>query len=394
MKTLTILGILAICLAAPAYAGEQIAFSEEVARELVPLRNNVQVLRDMSAAGVVSAQQAQTGATRYLEIAAKVAGRQVTVEELLAISVDQPVKLTGLQKFAGYITFVNTMWVFAIIVGVTCFIYLFGRLIVEIAGLFLAIPAWFYEFLLYAFSLTLILKGDYFRPGVGQYVALTGCLAFAGALIISGIRLKLSAPGSFFLILTAVWGFVALLYSSSLIGFFAVIALMGALGFFVAIHPLVYVIGFKDEDSVGRATAAAFCLLAAFVALQIFGIPLAHLSVFQPGVLFMGSFVGFLGLLIASTRWYPRRYPWPLFQLIAIAAGIGALYFGTVYQLPELAKIGGTFFALYLLEKFCEVPVEGRVGYACLGLIGSGAVYWFCLTVKNNPDFFRPYLFF
>ena len=265
---ITILVIFLAILTVPANA-QQDQFSEEVARELVPLRNNVQALKDTASAGIISNQQAQIGIDRYLALAAKVANRPVNADELASIKVDQPIQLSTAQKFVGYITFVNILWVAAILVGVVCFIYLFGRLIAQFAMLFLIIPVWFYESLLYVGSLMVIFGADYFRPGISQYVALTGCLLFAGALGLSSVRLRGKEPFWYFAILTMVWGITAILYTSPLVGFFTAIALMGALGFFVAIHPLVYVIGFKDEDSVGQATAAAFCLLGFFVGARV-----------------------------------------------------------------------------------------------------------------------------
>jgi len=108
----------------------------------------------------------------------------------------------------------------------------------------------------------------------------------------------------------------------------------------------------------------------------------------------MGSFVGFLGLLIASSRWYPKRFPYAYLQFVTIVAGLAALFVGSLWQIGELQKIGGTFFVLYVLEKLCEIPIEKRKNYAYLGLVVSGLFFGFCMMVRSHPETFQPYLLF
>ncbi len=393
MRTFTILAMFTVLSVIPIFAQQQ-QFSDEVARELVPLRNSVQALKDTASAGIIGNEQAQAGIARYMRLASRVANRTVTQEELVNVKADQPVQLSAAQKFVGWLDFVKIMWIAAILVGVVSIMVLFGEFVIVIAKIFILIPATFYEVILYMASFGLIFAGDQFRPDVASYVALTGCVLFAGAVGFSCRRFRGDNPTLPFAIVTFVWGGTAVLYSSSMIGFFAVIALMGTLGFSAAMYPGVVCLGFKDEDAVGKATVAAFSVLVFFAGARIFGKYLPTLGIFEQGALFMGSFVGYLGLLIASSRWYRRRYPYVFFQMITISAGILALFIGSVYQIPELSRIGGTFFALYLLEKFIEIPVESRVGYAFLGLTGSSAVYWFCITVMSNPERFRQYLLF
>ena len=373
--------------------------SEAVIKELVPIRNNVHVLQEAAANKFIPADQAAIAIGHYLSLAEKIAGRAVTLQELMAIS-DAPQKLTAAQKFVGFITFVNIIWVIAIGLGVGCFCYLFGDLIKNLIELLVEIPVWFYELVFYGFSATLILYADYLRPGVGHYVALTGCLLFAGALkftFYQGFtfyRHRIKNGTSYFLILTLVFGAVALVYTSAMIGFIAVGALMATLGFFAETIPFGYVIGFKDDDALGRGTSAALIVLTLFVTAKIL---LAHsrlIEVFQPGALWLGSFVGFLGLLIVSSRWYKRQFPYALMQVVTIAAGIAALLVGSIFQISELQRIGGTFFVLYLVEKPAEIPMRSARGYAILGLIISAAVYFFCMKVKADPEAFRAYLLF
>jgi hypothetical protein len=386
------LGIFAIFAGSAVAQEAPVTLTPEQVKELVPLRNSVQTIQDMAQAKVLTEEQAKVGTDHYLKLAAQVAGRQVSAQELLSVDAAPP-KLTALQKFAGFVTFVNILWVFAIVIVVVSFCYLFGDLVKHLFEILANVPLWFYELVFYGLSLWTIFSADKYRPGVSHYVALTGCLLFAGALAFTCSRRQFKGTGfAYSLILAVLYSAVAVLYTSPMIGFVAVIALMGALGFSVIVSPLVYCIGFENEDSLGKATVAAFALLIAFSVVKIFGFQTAQ--VFQTGALWMGSFVGYLGLLIASSKWYKRNFPYVVMQFVTIAFGVAALFVGSVYQIGELQKIGGTFFALYVLEKFCEIPVESTRGYAVLGLTGGGLVYWFCMTVKSNPEAFRAYLLF
>src|SRR5262249_28271802 len=133
---------------------------------------------------------------------------------------------------------------------------------------------------------------------------------------------------------------------------------------------------------------------ALFSGLQIFGKGSEITAIFADGALFLGTFVGYLGLLIASSRWYHgKKVNYVLFQAITIVAGIAALAIGSIFGIGELHKIGGTFFVLYIIEKLIEIPVEGLRAKAFIGLIISALVFAFCMHVKANPSLYETYLF-
>jgi len=365
--------------------------------ELTKLRHRVATVEDLAALGIISRMQADEALKRYLAQASDVAGEEVSYERLLALAVQpedtaEPAGLTALQRFAGLITFTNILWVLGIALGIICFCYLFWHFIVTVIA---SIPKEVYEVLLGLGGLGLIAGGLWLKPGVAEYVGLTGTLMTTGALAVAYFAHKLEKKETLlFLVASAVAAAAALLHGSSMIGFLAVILIMCTLGFSAAVIPCGYVIGFKDEAALGRATAAGFLMVTAFVLLTIFQKELAPLTVFRTGALFMGSFIGYLGLLIASSRWYDSRTHYALFQVVTITAGVAALVVGSVWGIGELQKIGGTFFVLYLIEKVCEVPVRERVGYATLGLVVSGIIFGVCMLVKTYPAALQPYLLF
>ena len=81
-------------------------------------------------------------------------------------------------------------------------------------------------------------------------------------------------------------------------------------------------------------------------------------------------------------------------QAITIAAGIGAIFIGSVRDIPELLGIGGTFFALYLIEKPFEIRAKSVRGYAMIGLFVSAGVYGCVVWAKTHMDIVEPYLLF
>lgn len=381
-------------------AGPASAQQPDAAARLADARHGVIALQQTADAGIITRTQAEEGVRRYLAQAAEAAGHPVTLDQLMAApdpsGAASPAQLTALQRFAGLVTFVNILWVIGIALGVICFAFLFGSYVVELVKLLVHVPLAFYEVVFYAGSLGLAIWGRTLSPGVAPYVGLTGCLLFGAAVMFTAKAHKSLNLGGALVSATMclAWSIAALSYGSALLGFIAVAALMSAFGFSVLVMPLAYCIGFKDEASVGRATAAAFAILTAYVIVRALGADPSILRVFEGGALFLGSFVGYLGLLITSSRWYDgKNRNYVLFQFGTIAAGVAALFVGSYFGISELQKIGGTFFVLYLLEKIIEIPARSARGYAAVGLVASLAIFGFCMYVKHDPETLRPYVF-
>jgi hypothetical protein len=150
---------------------------------------------------------------------------------------------------------------------------------------------------------------------------------------------------------------------------------------------------------VERATIAAFEVLALFIGLRLIGALLPALAVFELGALFLGSLIGYAGLLILSSRWYVGRgdggdnIKYLAFQGVAIIAGVGALFFGSVFHIDELQKIGGTFFVLYCIAKLTEIPTRSWPAFALLIAIVGIITISFCWLALTHQETFRQFLF-
>ena len=395
-KAFVTVGLLAlVCLWAGTASAEraQPGFSDEVRGQLVAVKLKVDGINEAQSAGIITADQASQARRRFLAEARGIAQRDITLPELMTVTGDP----TADESWApSWLTFVNVMWVLGIgllgcgLLGII--IWQLGPFLFEVLA---SIPKEFWEGLMVVAGLALVYLGTLCGAG-GPYVALLGCLMFGAALfiIVKVHRLEKLKPELLFLLSGAVCVVAAILYGSSMIGFVAVACIMSALGFCVIATPLCYCIGFKDDASVGRATAAAFVMLTFYVILEMVGAGNEYVEPFKFGALWLGAFVGYIGLLIASSRWYSNRTNYVLFQVITVAAGIAAIAVGTIFDLTYVAQIGGTFFVLYLVEKTFEIPVQSRISYAWLALIAGGILFGASWLATTYQDVLGPYFLF
>lgn len=334
------------------------------------IQERIRGIDDLEARKVISPEAAEAERAHYLALAEEATGEKLTRAELDGWTVKQ-----------NFIYFTYFLYVVAGVIGVTGLALVF---------MLLGLPGAVWEVIIYAVCIGLIAIGN-------VWPAFLGCLGLIGGFTLS---LKLHAPkdakgGPTVLSALCLVAFtvVALLYKSSLIGFMSVAALESLLGFSVLVLPLCIGIGFRDEDAMARGTVASFVLLAAGVAIGLVAKyspgheVLPYVMPFQSGLLWLGTFVYFTGMLIISSRWYATKGNfWPL-QILTILSGIGAVYLGQVLDVGILSGIGGTFFVIYLLEKYVEVTWK-RVHFAW-GLVGGALLLGGAAFFANqHPQYF------
>jgi hypothetical protein len=302
--------------------------------------------------------------------------------------------LTGLQVAAGFVTWLNVLSVFAVVIAVACVSVLLKEWFAFLLAAFAAIPVQVYEVLGYGLSLALVASGMWLAPADRLWPVFGGSLLFGGMLAITSQvhKLKGGAAG-FHGILFAAWTAVAFAYGDSLVGFIAVLAFMGMLGFSAAVIPMGFAVGFTDKDAVPRATSAAFLTTLAGTGWYL-ARGMDPANPLLEGALWLGPMVLFLGLLITASSWYATRTPYAVRQIGPFALGIAGMMVGATYGVPHLAGIAGTFLVLYLIEKAADIPARSLTGYAAIGLVVSaligGGVYW----AQRHMDLIQPYLLF
>lgn len=301
-----------------------------------------------------------------------------------------------LQRIQGVFTLSNIIWIFSSILLV---ISLGGLINLYVWPLLKSIPAIAYEVIAYLAGLGLVVGGYWLKPPLGEYLAFPGCLAFLGLWGLSNylhpkslnrLYQKLNTDGYYLgcLLMTVSWSAIAILYESTAIGFIAVIALEAYLGFLIVGFPGTYLLGFKGRSLLKRAVVSSFLLLTVYLTGRLSSIQLPYFSIFSPGVFFVGTFVYFLGLLIWSSKRYAQsKIEYQILQPVTILSGAIALSLGTMQMIPQLQGIGGTFFFLYVIEKYFELPWSKQtVIWATFGF--SALLFGSAWLMKQYPEYF------
>lgn len=401
------------------------AFSSELNSDQLAAANVIQtrlsVISDLAQHNIITNKQANTATLFYCQQALPIIGHAVTPAEIASIT-------STAKASQGFGAFLNTLIVFA---GVALLLSFIGLVGYYLRDLLLAIPATVYEGVAYLLT-SAIFVGCYFSHPFDLWflsiqplwLLVPGALGFAGCLYLSyflhwvpseqkaegeilGTRTKFYAgPGlkQFHINLAGLcavtWGTLAVVYHEGFpnagiphfLAFISVTALQAYLGFSVITVPGCIAMGWTEKDAVPRSTLSSLVLLTLFVSPAVMGAAVPEtLRVFERGCIFMGAFVYYLGLLVMSSKWYSnnkqRQGRYWLMQAITVASGIAAFYFGSSFHIPALLGIGGTFFTIYLLEKYYEIPWKG-VGWAWSLLGVALAMYFFVGFAGHNPQYF------
>ena len=364
---------------------------------IIKIKHSITTVQELEQQGILSHAEAERAREYYIAQAEKAAGHPLTLNEIMATPDPVPQKLTPLQDFAGAIDFLRIIMVLGILAVGGAVIYLFRHYIKIILRLFTNVPVVVYETLFYIACLGCGIWGWLLPEPMHNYLGFLSCLLFAGALGFSAsYRRRLAHIFIFSMLLFLVWAPAAMLFQSSLIGFCAIGALLSALGFnFLVTEFLVRFRERANDAIIEQTTLAAFMVLSLFIGLRLVGALIPALAVFEFGALFLGSFVGYTGLLITSNNWnrrHQRERYWG-FQVVSIVAGFGALFFGSVFQIGELQKIGGTFFVLYCLLKIGDIPTQSRPAFALLIAVIGVITICFCWFALTHQNLFQQWLF-
>ncbi len=301
-----------------------------------------------------------------------------------------------LKRIQGIFTLSNIIWIFSSILLV---ISLGGLINLYLWSLLKSIPAIAYEIIAYLTTLTLLVGGYWLKPPLGEYLAFPSCLALIGLWSLSDylhsrslkkLYQALKTDGYYLgcLFMTLSWGAIAILYESTAIGFIAVIALEAYLGFLIVGLPGIYLLGFTKRSLLKRAVISSLILLTVYLTWRLSSLQLPYFAIFSPGVFFVGTFVYFLGLLIWSSKWYcQEKLEYRLLQPITILSGAIALFLGTMKMIPQLQGIGGTFFFLYVIEKYFELPWSKQtIIWATFGF--STLLFVSAWIMRQYPEYF------
>ena len=376
-------------------------FTEEEVRQIIKYKNAIQVDEQLRTLGKINRIEQNERVNWYTGLASGVTNRTVNKDELLLIKDPQTRAVGALDKAIGFLKSVNYFYVLAFILTIACAFVVFPDLFALLSVFFNFIPGIIWEFLWHVGGVALMFGSPfYFSEGTSTYFAFAGCLSFAGSvffILAHYYDYEVKPPKGILMFLYLVFMVVAIWNRSELIGFLSMITLMGSLGFFVSVHPHMYVIGFENEEVVPRATSSAFWVLYGFVLIRGSGlVPQETQALFESGALFMGALVGYLGMLIMSSNFYEGfTGSWALNNVAMLATCVVGIVTGYALNIPELQKFACTFLVLWALEKPYDIKDADIKYYAWVGLFMGIGVIWAITYVKNHSmEFAREWILF
>jgi len=260
-------------------------------QSIIELKQYYNVINNLEKRGILNKDIADQEKQLYIEHASKLSGNKelLTEEEFLTWKQRQLI-----------ISFSNIIAIIAAIIVVIALTVLIG---IFIGPMLVHIPVIFWEILFYIISFYLMILTH------NSWSIFFGCLSFVATVSFT-IKLHGSRENNMGLIASwicfLVWTIVAIYQQHREAGYLAIMALELSLGFAIFVEELYIMIGFNDKKPISSSIIASFVLIliGSFLHLQkysnILTIP------FTRPLLFLGTFVYFIGLIILRSRWYPR----------------------------------------------------------------------------------------
>jgi hypothetical protein len=154
--------------------------------------------------------------------------------------------------------------------------------------------------------------------------------------------------------------------------------------------PFGYAIGFRNNDALARATSAGLVVMVIFMCLHAANVTSPQIRAFETGSLVVGGFVGYLGLLIASSIRYRTRQKWLIMQVIVLALCFAGVISASILGLRSVQILAGVFLALWTIEKMVELPGRGFVPWVLKLMAASGFLY--LIVTYGAPGYARYFI--
>ncbi len=301
--------------------------------------------------------------------------------------------VTGNQAYSksahtsGVMTFINVIVIIAIIA-------------VTISAGYFILPKFIHvqdtvkAAVLYILAVGILAAAKLFCPVSFQnFVATLGALTLGGAYVLTLAILDNRAvvQSAFALVPPLVaWGFLTIYFHTKVIGFIVVLVFVLLLTFGLSNGPFLWMFH-GQRDYVLVATLASGSLVALNIAYMLKAPALdpkfiPYIELFEPGILTLGTFGFYFGLLSLSSYNYTQK-DIAVFNVIAIAVGLLSFYLGSLNPALTLFRgVSAVFLVAFLLLKWFEIR-WGRNWV--FGVFGGGLlVIGVCFFIKANSQLF------
>ena len=327
-------------------------------------------------------------------------------------------KNSVLSRIKGFFSFVNLIWMIAIL-GILISI---GPVLLLLIDPFLdmLMLLWnntilpiiiflhkigFFEFLGYFVSIILIADGMKANKEWGFFISLTGA-GFMFLLFIYSLEYKFNnCYGLEFSrykkyskktdkqkviigILTGIIFFsLSLVFNSKLLSFLTTSDFYFLIGFYTGCFGLCYFVGFLNKSDMYRVVSTSFCLMIFYIILRCLNINNQIIELYRSPIQIFGALTYFLGLLIISSLYFDKiNLTYIQRQIIFIISLILVIFSGLIFNMPSLTNTTYVFGVLYLMEKTVEIfnKIEGNI-YVLI-LILSIALWIFSLYLHKHSE--------
>ncbi len=380
--------------------------SADLTLDVIQAYHALVALDDLEARDVLDETTAATQRDYYLGVASEELGQSVTRAQLTDLVFEEN------QGWWRFVTFVNIIWLFASLMIVLAFAYIFAHYILP---LLFMIPVTVYELLLYTACFGLLyIAWDRFEPDIGQFVAMPALLGLLPLVTWSyerhvvnrrrrrptpppdgdpprprrrfaNYRLPLLLQHSAML---GVYVVASLVFESELIGFFAVVEALVVIGLAGVPELIAGLLRMKLHDAIEEiGLIVSLALVMFYIVGETIGADGAYL-LFEPAVFYIGTYIYFTLLAVVASRYYRReRTRFWFWQIAAVVSGIGALFVGVMLEIDTMQESGGTFLLVYMIEKYVEMLNWKRHwAWAMLGL--GLLLYGIALLINQYPGYF------
>lgn len=327
-------------------------------------------------------------------------------------------KNSVLSRIKGFFSFVNLIWMIAIL-GILISIGPVLLLLIE-PFLEMLILLWnntilpiiiflhkigFFEFLGYFASIILIADGMKVNKEWGFFISLTGA-GFMFLLFIYSLEYKFNnyyglefsinkkyskktdKQKVIIGILTGIIFFsLSLVFNSKLLSFLTTTDFYFLIGFYTGCFGLCYFVGFLNESDMYRVVSTSFCLMIFYIILRCLNINNQIIELYRSPIQIFGALTYFLGLLIISSLYFHKiNLTYNQRQIIFIISLILFIFSGLIFNMPSLTNTTYVFGVLYLMEKTVEIfhKIEGNI-YVLI-LILSIALWIFSLYLHKHSE--------
>ena len=327
-------------------------------------------------------------------------------------------KNSVLSRIKGFFSFVNLIWMIAIL-GILISI---GPVLLLLINPFLdmLMLLWnntilpiiiflhkigFFEFLGYFVSIILIADGMKANKEWGFFISLTGA-GFMFLLFIYSLEYKfnnyyglefsrnkkyskkIDKQKVIIGILTGIIFFsLSLVFNSKLLSFLTTMDFYFLIGFYTGCFGLCYFVGFLNKSDMYRVVSTSFCLMIFYIILRCLNINNQIIELYRSPIQIFGALTYFLGLLIISSLYFDKiNLTYIQRQIIFIISLILVIFSGLIFNMPSLTNTTYVFGVLYLMEKTVEIfhKIEGNI-YVLI-LILSIALWIFSLHLHKHSE--------